>query len=46
LRLSLISLRTPAKIAGGVWLAAGLIYGAIKTGGFRRDLVSFDTARD
>jgi len=41
-----ISLRTPAKIAGGVWLAAGLIYGAIKTGGFRRDLVSFDTARD
>jgi putrescine importer len=36
------SLRTPAKIAGGAWLAAGIIYGAIKTGGFRRDLVSFD----
>jgi len=37
-----LSLRTPAKLAGGAWLAAGLIYGAIKTGGFRRQLVSFD----
>jgi amino acid transporter len=37
-----ISLRTPAKIAGGVWLAAGLVYGAVKTAGFRRNLVSFD----
>ena len=37
-----ISLRTPAKIAGGAWLTAGLVYGAIKTGGFRRELVSFD----
>jgi putrescine importer len=36
------SLRTPAKIAGGLWLAAGVIYGAIKTRGFRRNLVSFD----
>jgi putrescine importer len=39
-----VSLRTPARIAGGAWLAAGLVYGAIKTGGFRRDLVSFDAA--
>lgn len=37
-----ISLGSPAKIAGGIWLAAGLAYGAVKTGGFRRDLVSFD----
>jgi hypothetical protein len=37
-----VSLRTPAKLAGGVWLAAGIIYGAIKTGGFRRHIVSFD----
>jgi amino acid transporter len=37
-----VSLRTPAKIAGGAWLAAGLVYGAVKTGGFRRNLVSFD----
>ena len=36
------SLRTPAKIAGGLWLAAGVIYGAVKTRGFRRNLVSFD----
>jgi hypothetical protein len=32
----------PARIAGGAWLAAGVVYGAVKTGGFRRDLVSFD----
>jgi putrescine importer len=37
-----LSLRTPAKLAGGAWLAAGIIYGAVKTGGFRRHLVSFD----
>ena len=37
-----VSLRTPAKLAGGAWLAAGIIYGAVKTGGFRRHLVSFD----
>jgi putrescine importer len=37
-----VSLRTPAKLAGGAWLAAGIIYGAIKTGGFRRHIVSFD----
>jgi FtsH-binding integral membrane protein len=37
-----VSLRTPAKLAGGVWLAVGLIYGAVKTAGFRRNLVSFD----
>jgi putrescine importer len=27
------SLRTPAKIAGGAWLIAGLVYGAIRTRG-------------
>lgn len=37
-----LSLRWQAKLAGGIWLAIGIIYGAIKTGGFRRDLVSFD----
>ena len=36
------SLRWQAKVAGGIWLAAGLIYGAIRTRGFRRDLVTFD----
>jgi amino acid transporter len=37
-----LSLRWPAKVAGGSWLAAGVLYGAIKTRGFRRNLVSFD----
>jgi amino acid transporter len=30
------SLRLPAKLAGLAWLAAGLLYGAWKTGGFRQ----------
>src|SRR5262249_34986696 len=38
-----LSLRTPAKIAGGIWLGAGLLYGAIRTRGFKRTLVGFDT---
>jgi putrescine importer len=33
-----LSLRTPAKIAGSAWLAAGLAYGAWKTAGFTRKL--------
>lgn len=33
-----LSLRTPAKIVGGAWLAAGIAYGAYKTGGFRRSI--------
>ena len=36
------SLRWPAKLAGGLWLGAGVVYGAIRTRGFRRDLVSFE----
>jgi amino acid transporter len=30
-----LSLRTPAKIVGGIWLAAGITYDAVKTRGFR-----------
>jgi putrescine importer len=30
------SLRPPVLIAGGVWMLAGVIYGAYKTNGFRR----------
>jgi putrescine importer len=41
-----LSLRTPAQVAGGLWLGAGLCYGAIKTKGFRRNLVSFDVPPD
>jgi putrescine importer len=37
-----LNLSWPAKIAGGIWLAAGLIYGAIRTRGFRANLVHFD----
>jgi putrescine importer len=32
------SLRTPAKLAGLAWLAAGLLYGAWKTRGFRYNI--------
>lgn len=31
-----LSLRTPAKIAGGIWLAVGVVYAAYKTRGFRK----------
>jgi amino acid transporter len=37
-----LSLRWPAKVAGGLWLGAGVLYGAIKTRGFSRNLVSFE----
>jgi amino acid transporter len=41
-----LSLRWPAKLAGGLWLAAGVIYGAVQTRGFRRNLVSFELPAD
>ncbi|MEW5979628.1 MAG: APC family permease [Acidobacteriota bacterium] len=37
-----LNLRRPAMIAGATWLLVGLLYGAYKTRGFRRDLVSFE----
>ncbi len=37
-----VSLPVPAKIAGGIWLAAGLIYSAIRTRGFRLQPVLTD----
>jgi putrescine importer len=37
-----LNLRWPARLAGSIWLAAGILYGAIKTRGFRRGLVSFE----
>ncbi len=36
------SLRTPAKIAGGLWLGAGVVYGAIRSRGFTRNVVAFE----
>jgi len=32
----------PAKIAGGAWMLVGIIYGLVKTKGFRGNLVQFD----
>src|SRR6266853_3722002 len=37
-----LSLSTPAKIAGSIWMVAGIAFGAWKTHGFRGDLVNFD----
>jgi amino acid transporter len=37
-----LCLRRPAKLIGGAWLAVGVVYGAIRTRGFRRSLLSFE----
>jgi hypothetical protein len=37
-----IHLSRAAMILGAVWMAAGILYGAIRTRGFRADLVNFD----
>lgn len=35
-----------AKLAGGIWMLAGIIYGAFKTRGFRGNVVQFDVPAD
>jgi putrescine importer len=37
-----LNLSRPAKIAGAVWMVAGLAFGAWKTRGFRANLVNFE----
>ncbi len=37
-----LNLRWQAKLAGAIWLAIGLAYGAYKTGGFKRSVMRFD----
>jgi putrescine importer len=37
-----LNLSATAKIAGSIWMAAGIAFGAWKTNGFKRNLVSFD----
>jgi amino acid transporter len=37
-----LNLSRPAKIAGGAWMIAGILFGAWKTRGFRGTLVNFD----
>jgi amino acid transporter len=39
------NLSGPAKIAGSIWLAVGIVYGAIKTRGFR-DIMRFEEAAE
>lgn len=41
-----LSLRTPAKVAGGIWLLVGIAYAAWKTGGFRRAIVFSEPPAD
>jgi putrescine importer len=36
------NLNSSAKMAGTIWMLAGLAYGAIRTKGFRSELVNFD----
>jgi putrescine importer len=37
-----LSLRTPAKVAGTIWLVIGILYAAYKTNGFRQAIVFSD----
>ncbi len=37
-----LNLRVQAQIVGAIWLAVGVTYGAIKTRGFRKGLISFE----
>jgi putrescine importer len=37
-----LNLSTPAKVAGSIWMVAGIAFGAWKTRGFRGDLVNFE----
>ncbi len=37
-----LNLSAPAKLYGGLWMAAGVVFGAVKTRGFKGTLVDFD----
>jgi amino acid transporter len=41
-----LNLSRPAQVVGGIWMAAGIAYGAYRTRGFRSDLVSFEIPED
>ena len=41
-----INLSLPARILGAVWMVAGITYGAIRTRGFRSELVTFEVPSD
>ncbi len=40
------SLDRYAKIAGGIWMVIGIAYGALRTRGFRDDLIDFSVPQD
>jgi len=37
-----LNLSQPAMIVGAIWMAAGIAFGAIKTRGFRGNLINFE----
>lgn len=41
-----LNLSRPAKIAGIIWMAIGIAYGAFRTRGFKASLVTFDVPDD
>jgi len=41
-----LNLSRTAQIAGAIWMAAGIAFGAWKTGGFRGELVNFEIPAD
>ena len=41
-----LNLSWPAKVAGSIWMALGIAYGAVKTRGFQAELVTFDVPDD
>jgi amino acid transporter len=41
-----LGLSRPAKIAGVIWMTAGIVFGAWKTRGFRRSLIDFNLPAD
>jgi putrescine importer len=41
-----LNLSRPAKIAGSAWILVAIVYGAIRTRGFRAELVRFDIPAD
>jgi len=41
-----LHLSRPAKLAGAAWILVGIAYGAIKTNGFRAELVRFEASTE
>jgi len=41
-----LNLSRPAKIVGAIWMAVGIAFGAIKTRGFRGNLIDFELPPD